>query len=109
LQEKYLLRRAFEADLPASVSQRVKQPYRSPDGISFFVDGKPADYVAELMGARSIDDAGLFDAASVGKLMQKMGSGKAIGFSDNMAFVVVLSTMLLHTLFVRGVSPAQLT
>ena len=109
LQEKYLLRRAFEADLPPSISRRVKQPYRAPDGISFFVDGKPVDYVAELLGARSIDEAGLFDAPSVAKLTQKMASGRAIGFSDNMAFVGILSTMLLHALFVRGVSPAQLT
>ena len=46
--------------------------------------------------------AGYFDAASTAKLYEKCRAGRAIGFADNMAFVAILSTMLLHEQFVLG-------
>ncbi len=100
LNEKYILKKAMAAELPHSITQRSKQPYRSPDSSSFFVDGKPLDYVAELLSAKRIEDAGVFDAGAVGKLTEKCRSGKTLGFGDNMAFVGVLSTMLVHDQFI---------
>ena len=94
--EKYLLRRALADLLPAEILQRTKQPYRSPDSQSFFFDGKPLDYVAELMGADSIRKAGYFDPVAVGRLTEKCRQGRATGFADNQAFVGILSTMLVH-------------
>ena len=94
--EKYLLRHALRELLPADIVQRTKQPYRAPDSQSFFFDGKPLDYVAELMGEARIRDAGYFDAGAVGKLFEKCRLGRATGFADNQAFVGVLSTMLVH-------------
>jgi len=101
LAEKYLLKRAFANELPASIVTRTKQPYRAPDSASFFEAGVPVDYVADLMSAGRVDAAGLFDATAVGKLFQKTRAGRTIGFGDNMAFVGVLSAMLLHDQFVR--------
>jgi asparagine synthase (glutamine-hydrolysing) len=100
LSEKYILKKAMGPELPPVITQRIKQPYRSPDSSSFFDNGKPLDYVAELLSARSLDDAGLFDATAVAKLMEKCRAGKASGFADNMAFVGVVSTMLLHAQFI---------
>ena len=94
--EKYLLRHALRELLPADIVQRTKQPYRSPDSQSFFFDGKPLDYVAELMGEARIRDAGYFDAGAVARLFEKCRQGRATGFADNQAFVGVLSTMLVH-------------
>lgn len=108
LQEKYLLRRSFADMLPQSVVRRVKQPYRAPDAISFFPEGKPLGYVDHLLSPGVVKEAGFFDADAVGKLARKCAAGRAIGFSDNMAFVGVLSTMALHEMFVRGTSPEQL-
>ena len=93
--EKYLLRRALADLLPDDIVNRSKQPYRAPDSASFFFDGTPLDYVAELMGADRIRAAGYFDAAAVGRLFDKCRGGRATGFADNQAFVGVLSTMLL--------------
>ena len=93
--EKYLLRRALADLLPDDIVNRSKQPYRAPDSASFFFDGTPRDYVAELMGADRIRAAGYFDAAAVGRLFDKCRGGRATGFADNQAFVGVLSTMLL--------------
>ncbi len=100
LTEKYLLRKAMAGRLPHSITGRTKQPYRAPDSASFFVGGAPLDYVADLLGSRAIQNAGLFDAKAVDALVAKCRTGRAVGFGDNMAFVGVLSTMLLHEQFV---------
>ena len=106
LTEKHLLKHSMRGEIPEVIRTRTKQPYRAPDSASFFEAGQPVDYAAELMGHKSIESAGLFDPVAVGKLFEKCRKGRAIGFGDNMAFVGVLSTMLLHEQFVR---PATFT
>jgi asparagine synthase (glutamine-hydrolysing) len=106
LTEKYILKKSMRGELPESIRTRTKQPYRAPESTSFFEQGQPVDYAAELMSPKRIDAAGLFDAVAVGKLFEKCRQGRAIGFGDNMAFVGILSTMLLHDQFVR---PAKFT
>ena len=102
LTEKYLLRRALAGLLPTDIVTRTKQPYRAPDSASFFVNGKAPDYVSDLLSAERIRKAGYFDAASVGRLLDKCRAGKATCFADNQAFVGILSTMLLDETFLRG-------
>jgi asparagine synthase (glutamine-hydrolysing) len=104
LREKRILKAAFSADLPASITQRSKQPYRAPDSSSFFVGQQTLPWVAELLSASSLRSAGLFDPVAVSKLLEKCRSGRAVGFGDNMALVGVLSTMLLHQQFVAPAS-----
>jgi asparagine synthase (glutamine-hydrolysing) len=87
----------------------MKQPYRAPDSQSFFADGKPVDYVADLLSAERLRASGYFDPIAVGKLVSKCRAGKVIGFSDNMAFVGILSTMLVDEMFIRGRSVADVT
>jgi asparagine synthase (glutamine-hydrolysing) len=94
--------------LPAAIAQRTKQPYRAPDSQSFFADGTACDYVDDLLSADRLRSAGYFDAAAVGKLVAKCRAGRASGFSDNMAFVGILSTMLVDEFFIRGRRPAEL-
>ncbi len=101
LTEKYILKQAMRGLLPESIRQRSKQPYRAPDSQSFFRDGKPAEYVAELLQPDSVRRAGYFEPQAVTKLMEKCRTGRAIGFADNMAFVGILSTMLVDALFIR--------
>ncbi|MBU6440975.1 MAG: asparagine synthase (glutamine-hydrolyzing) [Betaproteobacteria bacterium] len=105
LNEKWLLKRAMRGLLPESVLSRSKQPYRAPDSRCFFDHGAELDWVAELLSAESLKAAGYFDAAGVARLLAKCRAGRAIGFADNMAFVGVLSTMLLHRQFVLGRPP----
>jgi asparagine synthase (glutamine-hydrolysing) len=102
LTEKYLLKKSVRGLLPEAVRTRTKQPYRAPDSQSFFADGKPVDYVADLLAGPKLAAAGYFDPAAVAKLVEKCRSGRAIGFADNMAFVAVLSTMLLHEQFIAS-------
>ena len=102
LAEKYLLRKSMAGLMPEAVRTRTKQPYRAPDSASFFDDGKPVDYVAHLFSAPVLSAAGYFDPAVTARLFEKCRAGRAIGFADNMAFVAILSTMLLHEQLVLG-------
>lgn len=106
LTEKYLLKRSMRGLLPESIRRRSKQPYRAPDSQSFFNDGKPVEYVAELLSDERIAQAGYFEPKAVRKLVEKCRSGRAIGFGDNMAFVGILSTMGIDDMFIRGAGAA---
>jgi asparagine synthase (glutamine-hydrolysing) len=101
LTEKYILRRALADLLPSDIVNRTKQPYRAPDNQSFFFEGEPLDFVADLMSPERIRAAGYFDAAAVARLIEKCRAGRVAGFADNQAFVGILSTMLLDEMFVR--------
>lgn len=102
LTEKYLLKRTVGKLLPAEIAKRTKQPYRAPDSQSFFTNGQATDYVDDLLSAARLREAGYFEPGYVAKLVAKCRAGKVIGFSDNMAFVGILSTMLVDELFLRG-------
>jgi len=102
LTEKAVLRRALAPLLPHAVATRTKQPYRAPDSQSFFDDqGRAPDYVEALLDPARVTSSGLFDPQAVARLSAKCRTGKAIGFSDNMAFVGILSTLLLEEAMVR--------
>lgn len=102
LTEKYLLKKVSADWIPKSVRARTKQPYRAPDSQSFFFEGKAIDYVDDLLSPEKIKAAGYFDPVAVGKLMEKCRKGRVVGFADNMAFVAILSTMLVHEQFILG-------
>ena len=104
LNEKYLLKQSMNGLIPESIRRRNKQPYRAPDSQSFFHNGKAADWVMDLLSESELGRAGYFNPAAVEKLVNKCASGRVIGFSDNMTFVGILSTMLLDKMFVQGYS-----
>lgn len=102
LREKVLLRRALDGLLPQPILERVKQPYRAPDSRCFFHEGKALPYVEDLTRASNLRRTGYFDPEAVGHLLEKCRSGRAVGAGDNMAFVGMLSTLLLHEHFLTG-------
>jgi asparagine synthase (glutamine-hydrolysing) len=101
LNEKYLLKRAMAADLPPEIVQRAKQPYRAP-GIPAFFDEEWQEDVRDLLSESVLRRYSYFDADRVGRLIQKIEAGRALGEKDNMAFIAVLSTQLLHREFIEG-------
>ncbi|HEY75937.1 MAG TPA: asparagine synthase (glutamine-hydrolyzing) [Thermoflexia bacterium] len=103
LQEKYILRKSAQGLLPPEVWQRRKQPYRAPIHPAFF--DPPPDYVEAMLSPESIREAGLFDPEAVAQLVRKCRSGRRVGERDDMALVGVLSTQLLHHLFVANFPP----
>ena len=107
LTEKYVLKQAVKGLLPESIRRRVKQPYRAPDSQSFFRGGRPLEEVAELLSPQRLRDAGYFEPQSVAKLLAKCRDRRAAGFGDNMAFVGILSTMLVDELFIHRKTPCE--
>jgi asparagine synthase (glutamine-hydrolysing) len=105
LREKRLLRRLADDLLPRDISQRRKRPYRAPIHRSFFGTHSP-DYVRELLSPVAIKRSGLFSLGAVGQLVAKLDHGKPLGETDDMALAGILSTQLLHELFIERFRPA---
>ena len=103
LNEKYVLKKAMMADLPKEITARVKQPYMAPDSNSFVQPDSP-DYVAEMLSENRINETGVFNPAAVKKIHAKCSklSGTHLSFKDNMSFVGILSTQLLHENFIKN-------
>jgi asparagine synthase (glutamine-hydrolysing) len=102
LHEKVLLRSALGRIVPVSILKRAKQPYRAPDSRSFFQNEGPLPYVQELLSESNLRRTGYFHPEAVARLLDKCRTGRALGAGDNMAFVGVLSTLLLHEHFLGG-------
>ncbi|NQV83562.1 MAG: asparagine synthase (glutamine-hydrolyzing) [Rhodospirillales bacterium] len=103
LKDKYVLRNAYRGTIPEMVRNRPKVAYQAPDMLSFCNNGQLPDYAEELLSPERIKETGFFDSEKVSQLVAK---GRAttlsrIGNRDNMAFVSILSTMLLDDIYVR--------
>jgi asparagine synthase (glutamine-hydrolysing) len=101
LTEKYLLKKSMRSLLPPAITSRTKQPYRSPDARSFFYQDGP-DYVQELLSESNLRQTGYFDPKLTAHLVNKCQRGRLLGIKDNMAIVFILSTLLLHELFIKN-------
>jgi asparagine synthase (glutamine-hydrolysing) len=104
LNQKFLLKRASEGLIPSEIIRRPKQPYRAPDGKSFFQPGA-LPYVEELLSPEALFRSGIFDPPAVTALVKKFKAGRAIGVKDNMALVGILSTQLLAESFIEHFQP----
>jgi asparagine synthase (glutamine-hydrolysing) len=100
LNEKYLLKLCAKGLIPDVVRERHKQPYRAPEGASFFGKTRRLDYVDELLQPEHLKRAGIFDPSAVQHLIRKFRDGHAIGVKDNMALVAILSSQLVVHQFI---------
>ncbi len=101
LDEKYILRKAFQQELPEAICKRKKQPYMAPDIISFFGENIP-DYVEYYMSEETIKDYGIFKPSAVKRLVNKCKKNVEQGFRENMAFIGILSTQILYDSFISN-------
>jgi asparagine synthase (glutamine-hydrolysing) len=97
LDEKHLLKLAFEDLVPESIRRRPKQPYRAPDTASFFSDAPP-DWLGDVTSPAALADAGVFAPRAVQGLLAKSARTRGVrtGNTDNMRLLAVVSTQLLH-------------
>ncbi len=113
LDEKHILKRAMRDLLPDEIWNRPKRPYRAPIHKSFFPDGKPMDWVAEVMSPAKVEDAGCFLPDAVQALAKKVERFGQLGETDDMTLAGVLSTQLVHQQFIADfrtaapIDPAQ--
>jgi asparagine synthase (glutamine-hydrolysing) len=109
LREKFILKKSAQGILPPQVWQRRKQPYRAPIHPAFFpTGGAQESYVETMLAPDAIQTSAIFNPQAVARLARKCQSGTRISEGDDMALVGILSTQLLHHLFVENFSrPVQ--
>ena len=100
LTEKYTLKTSMKGLLPDSIIRRTKQPYMAPDSKSFF-SGTRLDYVEDILSEKYLRESGYFNPRAVLQLIKKCRQRPLLGFKDNMAVVGIISTLLIHEMFVR--------
>lgn len=98
--EKYVLRRAAQGIAPADIIGRLKQPYRAP--IRSVFNGRPLpEYAQDLLSDQRLRASGLFTPEAVKLLLAKVQNSPALSEVDQMAFIGVLSTQMIHSYFVE--------
>ncbi|MFH2036936.1 MAG: asparagine synthase C-terminal domain-containing protein, partial [Candidatus Zixiibacteriota bacterium] len=102
LNEKFLLKKAMQKELPKEIIARAKQPYMAPDSNSFVQDNSP-EYIEEMLSEERVSEFGLFNPDAVTKLKVKCRklSHAHLSFKDNMSFIGILSTQLLYNQYIK--------
>jgi len=108
LNEKYLMKKLMDGRLPDEVVHRPKQAYRAPVASSLTSEKAP-EYLREVLSPGMLSKFGIFNTASVEKLLGKMGKGKTVTENENMAVAGILSTQILMDMFASGNNPYRET
>ncbi len=103
LDEKYLLKKTVENDIPKSVLKRPKQAYRAPISQALLSDKR--GFVEAVLDNKEISDVGVFNQKSVSSLLKKMRNSNTISEIDNMALVGILSTHIVNDQFIKNYRP----
>ncbi|MBP1715436.1 MAG: asnB [Deltaproteobacteria bacterium] len=103
LKDKFILRRLAQKVIPSELAWRQKQPYRAPIS-RCFLGNQPPEYVIELLSENALNQAGYFDPEKVLRLVAKgrKQEGHILSERENMAVVGIISTQLVHDMFVKG-------
>ena len=106
MDEKWILKQAFPDTLPPSILQKPKQPYRAPD-LSAFLGARDADYTDALFSEQELAKLPFLNGAFCQQFLKKVRNAPPGGISqrENQAFILLLSTALLHRYFVQGEYP----
>jgi asparagine synthase (glutamine-hydrolysing) len=101
LNEKHILKEVFRGTVPEEIRTRQKQPYRAPIAPTL-LGSQSSGLVQEMLSPRALAATGLFDAAKVERLLNKMRTVASPGEIDSMALAGVLSAQIIHRQFVTG-------
>ncbi len=104
LNEKYLLKKMMKGRLPEEILNRPKQAYRAPIRSSFISKDLP-EYLKTMLSEDIIKEFGIFNPDHVRSLLTKMTKTGQVSEIDNMAVTAILSTQILHDLFVNKSMP----
>ncbi|HEX5431958.1 MAG TPA: asparagine synthase (glutamine-hydrolyzing) [Bryobacteraceae bacterium] len=100
IREKYLLKQSVNGLIPAAIKRRTKQPYRAPEGKSFFCQPQQ-EYIQDLLSPDRIRAGRVFNPAAVQALVQKFQQDGCRSIRENMAMCGILSTQLVIDQFIR--------
>jgi len=98
LNEKYILKKAFEGILPERIINRPKHPYRAPvrEGL---LRGD-VSYIREMLSEHSLEETRLFNVSKVKKLLKKLRNTYQANELEGMALTGILSSQLLYYQFI---------
>jgi len=100
LNEKFLLKKLSIGKIPPSISERPKQAYRAPISDSFCRSNAPGN-IQEMLSYESLKSFGIFNPDKVEKLVVNIREQKTISEIDQMAITGIVSTQLIHKMFVK--------
>lgn len=105
IDEKYILKQAFKNDLPPSVINRPKQPYRAPDAICFLEKNRP-EWVEETLSEKNIQNSDIVNTKICLPFIKNIFTKDPdkISARENAAFILLLSSLELERQFIRGES-----
>jgi len=103
LNEKFLLKEVVKNVIPESVLKRPKQAYRAPIAQSLLNDS--SGFVKKYLSKEELQKSGIFNIEGVEKLLSKFHRSTVVNEVDNMALVGLLSTQLIHKLFIEDYKP----
>lgn len=99
LTEKFLLKQLGRKWVPEAIWRRAKRPYRAPGHQCFLANPGPA-YAGDLLSPEGLARTGCFDPQAVARLLKMVGEGNRVGETADMALAGILSTQLVHHLFI---------
>jgi asparagine synthase (glutamine-hydrolysing) len=96
--QKYLLKKSYQSQIPASIINRPKRPYMAPDLRSFIINGKPTDNTSFFLSEDLLKDYKIFNPKWVQRFLKKFADGipDSIGYRDNMIITFILSTQIAN-------------
>ncbi|MGA8146931.1 MAG: asparagine synthase (glutamine-hydrolyzing) [Gallionellaceae bacterium] len=102
LNEKYVLKKAFERDLPQAITKRKKRPFTTFYISSLFRGNRP-EYFDDLLSDSAIRNAGLFEYAEVER-MKRMLDDPSLSIEKQVQleipFALVVTAQLWHQQFI---------
>ncbi len=104
LNEKFLLKKMMNGKLPKQILNRPKQAYRAPIRSAFISESIPEN-LKKLLSENQIKSFGIFNPDYVNQLLEKMKTKKIVSEIDSMALTGILSTQILHDLFINKSRP----
>ncbi len=104
LNEKFLLKKMMKDKLPSQILNRPKQAYRAPIRSAFISENAP-EYIKKILSEDKIKSFGIFNPSHVKHLIAKMKSKNQVSEIDKMALTGIISTQILHDLFINKAMP----
>jgi asparagine synthase (glutamine-hydrolysing) len=101
LNEKYLLKKVMKNNIPVSILNRPKQPYRAPIKSVFLSKNSP-EYVREMLSESCTLKAGIFNYESFSPILSRIAKTDLASEVDNMTLTTIISTHLLYHQFIEN-------
>ena len=98
LDEKYILKKAFQGVLPEKVVNRPKHPYRAPIKQSLL--NASASYTFDVLSEGSLRESRLFDIPKVRRLLNKLRKAENASELDSMALTGIVSSQLVFNQYI---------